>query len=225
MLSMVAEVTGQAMGIALSPVPLACIVLILLSERALAAGTAFAVGWLSALAFFTVIVAMVAGVSADDYPDETEYGANLFQLAVGIVLLGLALKNFVQRPRAGEEPQRPAILDRMTSLSPGAALVTGAATAIGNLKNVPFVISAGALIGAYSAGGGEIIVTSLVFAAIASASVFIPLIVVALAGTDRTVPHLARLEIWLVKNLKMILAVVLSIIGIVMISAAIPAIG
>lgn len=225
MLGVVGEVTGQAMGIALSPVPLACIVLILLSDRALAAGAAFAVGWSTSLAVVTALVALLTGVSAEDYPEETDYGANLFQLAVGIMLLGLALKNFLQRPRAGDVPKRPAILDRMTSLSASASLVTGAGAALGNVKNIPFVLSAGAVIGASSLGRGQVIGASMVFAALASASVIVPLVVVAILGTKRTAPQLARLEAWLVSHLKIILAIVLSIIGVVMISLALPAIG
>ena len=62
MSDLVAELVPIAVAIALSPFPVIPVVLLLLTERALANGGSFLAGWFGGLLGLTAIVALLAGV-------------------------------------------------------------------------------------------------------------------------------------------------------------------
>nr|WP_272955064.1 GAP family protein [Kribbella shirazensis] len=214
----VGAVLPQALAIALSPVPLVCILLTLMSPRPVRAALCFAVGWYCALAVATTLVAALTDTVADYNEETARDGVDVIRLAVGVLFAVLAVRYWRARPEAGEPPNRPRIFDRISTLSAGGLVVTGAVAALANLKNLPLVLSAGSYIGATDLAAGSTIAASLAFVTAASLTVLLPIPVVLLVGAARITPALKSLETWLLTNLNTITAGILVLIAVVLIS-------
>jgi hypothetical protein len=213
----IGAVLPQAMGIALSPVPMVCIVLVLMSNRAIRSGLSFAVGWVVALTIATGLVVLLTDVAADDGTEAARDGVDFVQLAVGVLFAVLAVRYWRKRPPPGETPPRPAIVEKITTLSGPALVLAGAGAALANIKNVPLIIGAGSRIGGSGLPVGQEIGAAALFVIAASLTVLLPLLAVVLAGAERSAPTLAALEDWLLVNLNTILVVLLAVLSVVMI--------
>jgi hypothetical protein len=205
------------MAIALSPVPVVCIVLVLMSAQPVRAGLCFAAGWLGALTIAIGLVAWLTDAVADDNEKAARDGIDLVQLAVGVLFAVLAVRYWRQRPAPGRPPPRPAIVDRIATLSEPALVLAGAAAALANLKNLPLVLSAGSYIGGAGLDPGPLIGTVAVFVTVASLSVLAPLPAVVMIGPQRSARGLKTLETWLLTNLNTITVVLLLILAAVLI--------
>lgn len=213
----VGAVLPQAMAIALSPVPVICIVLVLLSARPVRAGLCFAAGWLAALTIAIGLVAWLTDAVADDNEKAARDGIDLVQLAVGVLFAALAVRYWRQRPAPGAPPPRPAIVDRIASLSAPALVLAGAAAALANVKNLPLVLSAGSYLGGAGLDPGPLIGAVAVFVTVASLSVLAPLPAVVMIGPQKSARGLKTLETWLLTNLNTITVVLLLILAAVLI--------
>lgn len=213
----IGAVLPQAMAIALSPVPMVCIVLVLMSTRPVRAGLCFAVGWVGALAIATGLVAGFTDAVAEDNGEAARDGVDLVQLAVGVLFAILAVRYWRKRPEPGAPPPRPAVVDRIVTLSAPALVLTGAAAVLANVKNLPLVLSAGSYIGGADLGAGSVIGAVAVFVTVASLTVLLPLLTVAVIGAERSAPTLKALETWLLTNLNTITIVLLTVLAAVMI--------
>ncbi|MEV5966549.1 GAP family protein [Kribbella sp. NPDC051952] len=213
----VGAVLPQALGIALSPVPMVCIVLVLMSGNPIRAGLSFVVGWCGALAIATGIVVLLTDAVTDDGSESARDGVDIVKLAVGVVFAVLAVRYWRKRPPPGEPPPRPAIVEKILTMSGLGLVLTGAGAALANIKNLPLIISSGSQIGGSGLTGGQEIGAAVVFVVVASLTVLVPLIAVAVVGAERSAAPLAALEQWLVGNLNTILVVLLTVLAAVMI--------
>jgi hypothetical protein len=205
------------MAIALSPVPMVCIVLVLMSAQPVRAGLCFAAGWLGALTIAIGLVAWLTDAVADDHEEAARDGTALLQLAVGVLFAALAVRYWRKRPAPGAPPPRPAIVDRIATLSAPGLVVTGAATALANLKNLPLVLSAGSYIGGSGLAPGPLIGAAAVFVSAASLTVLVPVLAVAISGPEKSARSLKMLETWLLTNLNTITVVLLLVLATVLI--------
>lgn len=210
-------VLPQALGIALSPVPMVCIVLVLMSSRPVRAGLGFVVGWAGALAVATGLVAALTETVADADAEGARSGVDVVQLALGLLFAFLAVRYWRKRPAPGEPVDRPEIVDRISTLSGPALLLAGAGAALANFKNLPLVLSAGTYIGGTAPDIGQLVGATAVFVIAASLSVLLPLLAVAAVGAERSAPTLKALEDWLLTNLNTILVVLLLVLAAVLI--------
>ena len=213
----VGEVLPQAMAIALSPVPMVCIVLVLMSPRPVRAGLSFALGWIGALAIAVGLVAWLTDTVAADDGEAARDGVDLVQLAVGLLFAFLAVRYWRRRPEPGVPPPRPAIVDRIVTMSAPALVLTGAAAVVANFKNLPLVLSAGTYIGGSGPDPGPVMAAAAVFVAVASLTVLGPLLTVVVIGAERSARTLKSLEAWLLTNLNTITIVLLVVLSTVMI--------
>src|SRR3954468_1399118 len=101
------------MGIALSPVPMICIVLVLMSSGPIRAGLSFFAGWTVALAIATGLVVTLTDVVAEDGGEGARDGVDIVKLAIGMLFAVLAVRYWRKRPSPGEPPPRPAIVDKI----------------------------------------------------------------------------------------------------------------
>ncbi|WP_329000303.1 GAP family protein [Kribbella sp. NBC_00709] len=208
----VGAVLPQAMAIALSPVPMICIVLVLLSDRPVRAGLCFAAGWLGALTIAVGLVAWFTDTVAEGHEEGARDGVDVVQLAVGILFGILAVRYWRKRPAPGTSPPRPAVVDRIATMSGPGLVLTGAAAALANVKNLPLVLSAGSLLGGAALGTAESIVAVAIFIVAASLTVLGPLVAVVLTGPDRSARSLRSVEAWLLANLNTITVVLLAVL-------------
>jgi len=213
----VGAILPQALAIALSPVPMICIVLVLLSPRPVRAGMSFAAGWVGALAIAVGLVAWLTDTVAEDNGEAARDGVDLVQLGVGVLFAVLAVKYWRRRPSPGEPPPRPAVVDRIVTMSAPALVLTGAAAVVANVKNLPLVLSAGSYIGGAGLGPGSVVGAAAVFVTTASLSVLLPLLAVVVIGAEKSARTLRSLEEWLLANLNTITVVLLVVLAAVMI--------
>jgi len=221
------EVVGQllspAVGVALSPLPIVGVILMLLSPKARVNGPAFVIGWLAGMALVIGLILVFADPSdltdSDDAPSTT---AGIIYLALGVLLLLLAAKQWKSRPREGAEPVMPKWMAGIDKVTPLVALGLGAFLSGLNPKNLIFDIAAGTTIASADLSNSEQIVAAAIFMIIASITVAGPVIWFLIAG-DKAKGTLDSLRGWLVQNNAVIMSVLFLILGASMLGKALPA--
>lgn len=212
-----------AVGVMLSPLPIVGVILMLLSTKAKVNGPMFLLGWLAGLAI------VVGGVVAFVNPDELNQSDGspstlngLLHLALGILLLLLAVKQLKGRPQQGEEPAMPKWMAKMQDASPLFAFGMGAFLSGLNPKNLILGIAAAAAIVAGNLTSSQQIAAVLVFMVLASLTIGIPVLWYLAAG-ERAKAKLDTLRGWLVQYNWVIMCVLFLILGVKLIGDALPA--
>jgi threonine/homoserine/homoserine lactone efflux protein len=141
----IGSILPAAAAVALSPIPIVAIVLMLDSARARINGPAFALGWVAGLTVVSVVVVFVAAGSSD--PDSSAAtGVNGVQVAIGVLFLVMAARQWRKRPKDGESPELPKWMATVDSISPVKALGLGVALSALNPKNLALTAAASASI-------------------------------------------------------------------------------
>jgi threonine/homoserine/homoserine lactone efflux protein len=209
-----------AIGIALSPFPIVAVVLMLVTPRGHLNGPAFVVGWLVGLAIVGAIALSVlegADASSDGGPATWVSWLNL---ALGVLLLLLGVRQFRGRPRAGDAVATPKWMGALDTFSPAKAAGAGVLLSSLNPKNLLLAVAGAAAIAEVGISTGDEIVAWLVFMLVASISVGAPVVVYFVMG-DRARPMLEKVMDWMAQNNAVIMAVLLLVIGVKLIGDAI----
>ena len=202
---------GLAAGIALSPIPVAAVILMLFSARARSNSLAFMVGWVVGIALVASLVTLIPGFESDDGEPSTTAG--WVKLALGALLLAAGVARWRSRPRSEEEAQVPHWMERIDELRPGAALGLGFVLSAVNPKNLLLAAAAGTTIAAATLGGGETAVVIAVFTLLAASTVLVPVFGYLIAGS-RLDPTLLRVKDWLLANNAAVMAVLFLVLGV-----------
>jgi threonine/homoserine/homoserine lactone efflux protein len=195
---------------AVSPLPLVVLLVVLLTSRAVPNGVAFACGWATAL--LLVGAATVTLVGAGAGLDERGSVVSTLEVIVGLLLLLLAVRQWSRRPRAGAEavvPRWLLVADRST---PRRAFAIGAVLVLANPKNLTLTVAAAAAIAGAEAGTGPRVWDLVLFAALGSLGLAVPLTLRVVLGS-RAAGLLSRWRRWLVRHGTPIACVVLALIG------------
>lgn len=222
MSGVIGDVLGPAVGILLSPLPIVGMILMLLSPKAKQNGPAFAAGWVLGLLAVVTIVLLVAdpaGIEDSSSDPSTWKGVVFLLLGIGLILL--ALKQWQQRPKEGEEPELPNWMAGVDKMTPAVALGLGALLSGLNPKNLMLDIAAGLSIASADISNAEKIFSMLVFVVIASLAIVGLVIWYLLAGT-KAEATLNSLRGWLVQYNPVIMAVLLLVLGANLIGKALP---
>jgi len=207
----IGQVIGLAVGIAISPVPIAAVILMMFSGRARANSAAFMVAWIAGIAVVTTVVTLIPGLEADD--GEPGTAAGWVKLVLGLLLVLVALRQWRSRPQAGDEPELPGWMARIDTMKSGAAFGLGFLLSAVNPKNLLLGIAAGAAIGSAGLAGGEIAVVITAFTLLAAVTVIVPVVGFLLAG-DRMDRTLDATKDWLIRNNSVVMAVLLVVLGV-----------
>ena len=114
----IGDLLPAAVGAAISPFPIIAIVLMLVSPRGRVNGPAFLVGWLVGVGLGGAILLALAGsASANDDGQPADW-VSWLKLALGVLLLLLALKQWRGRPHGDEEPVTPKWMGELDSFAP-----------------------------------------------------------------------------------------------------------
>ena len=170
----IGAVLPAAVGVAVSPIPIIAVVLMLTSAKARVNGPAFVLGWLAGLGVVGAIVLLVAGSAGSGSPREPAAWSSWLKLALGLLLLVVAARQFRSRPRAGQEPELPKWMARVDRITPVAAAGFAVALSGANPKNLLLSISAATAIADTGVAGAQQVLAYVVFAVIASLGVGIP---------------------------------------------------
>ena len=130
-----------AAGVALSPIPIAAVILMVLSLHPGVGGRLFVVGWAVGLLVALVVLALVIGLLG-----LAEAGrGGLVRIVLGVLLLVFAAERAGAGRSAGYDPEAPAWVAGLDRLSPDRALAMGVVQAALDPRKV-VVIAAVALL-------------------------------------------------------------------------------
>ena len=219
----IGELLPLAVAIAISVTTIITTALMLLSPKAKSRTVGLMVGCVvgvgGAVALFMLL--------ADLLPSQDSGGSSLvvsaIKIVVGVLLVVLALRQWRGRPAGGDQAELPNWMAGVDSMTPGKALVLGLLLSAVVPKNLLLALSAGLIVGEAGFSGGQAAVVIVLFTALATSTVAVP-VVAHLVASARLRGPFERLREWLVENNVTIMVVALFVIGVVMIGNSIASI-
>jgi len=202
--------------VAISPLPIIAVILMLFSAQARVNGPMFLLGWVIGLALVSAVVyglASGAGASSDVSASK---GISWVKIALGVVLLVLAVRKWRTRPATPQSASMPKWMAGIDTFTAGKSLGLGALLSSVNPKNL--ILTAGAAAGLAQLGlpGREATVSLVVFVALASTSIAVPVLYYLLGG-QRAQALLDEVKSWLTVNNGAVMAVLLVVFGAVLV--------
>lgn len=201
---------GYAIGIAVSPIPIAAVILMLFSGRARINSVSFMVAWVFGIALVTTVVVLIPGLEADNSgPSDT---TGWIKLALAVLLLLAGVKQWRGRPGPDDEAPVPGWMAKIDELKPGASFGLGFLLSALNPKNLLLAVAAGVSVAALPLSSGETVGAIVVFTVIAAITVLVPVIGYLVAG-ERLDPTLDHTKAWLIDNNTAVMAVLFVVFG------------
>lgn len=209
---MIGGILPTAAGVAIGVMPVIALILMLITPRARSNGLAFLAGWLLgliAVGRVVLVIANAAGVSGSGGSSTAAYAV---KLALGILFLLLAVKQWRSRPAPGEEAPAPRWMAALDTFGPGKSLGLGAALAGANPKNLVLTVAAAVSIAQSGLPGGQQVAVLAVFIGLGSVTVAAPLVTYFAMG-KRAAGILSDWKTWLSVNNTTIMFVLLLVFG------------
>jgi threonine/homoserine/homoserine lactone efflux protein len=218
----IGQVLSFGVGVALSPVPIIAVVLMLATPRGRVNGLAFLAGWVVGLVVVGTVVLLAASGG-----DASEAGApadwvSILKLVLGVLLIGLAVKQWRGRPRGDEVPELPTWMKTVDTFTPTRSAGIAVALSAVNPKNLILTVGAAAAIAQTGAGAGGQAVALAVFVVLGTLGVGVPVAISVFMG-ERSTRLLRELHDWMARENATIMAVVCLVIGAKLIGDAITA--
>lgn len=201
----------SAVGVALSPVPIIAVILMLGTPRARSNGLAFAAGWMAGLIVVSLVVLLAA--SGSNHADSGKSTAvSSITLALGVLFLAMAAKQWRSRPKPGVETPVPKWMEAIDQFSPIKSIGFGGMLSGVNPKNLALTVAAAASIAQAGLSSGGTTVAVTVFVLIGSFTVAGP-VTFYVALTDRASGPLAQIKQFMSDHNAVIMMIVLFVLG------------
>lgn len=200
----------MSVGVALSPLPIAAILIILMSARAVINAPAFLLGWMAGILTIGLVVSLMPGLlTARGEPSQF---SGLIRVALGVALLLLAGRQWRLRPGPGAAVKVPRMLTRLDSLGVMQSLITGFLLSAIHPKNLILNAAGAAAIDANLLDSGMQYIALVIFTLIASMGITMP--IAAYLISRRVVgAMLGRWKDWLIRNNVHVIVVLLLILS------------
>jgi hypothetical protein len=216
----IGELLPLAVAIAISVTTIITTVLMLLSPNAKSRTVCLLLGCVVGVAGAVALFTLLADLLPTQDTGGPSLAASLIKMVVGMLLVILALRQWRGRPAVGDRAELPNWMAEVDSMRPENALVLGLLLSAVVPKNLLIALSAGLIIGEAGFRGGHAAVVIVLFTAIATSTVAVP-VVAHLVASARMRGPFERLREWLVENNVTIMVVLLLVIGVVMIGNSI----
>ena len=216
----IGDVLPLALGVAISPVPIMAAILMLLSPRAKGTGVGFLLGWVAGIVVAVTAFTLISSFLPDEDSDASKPVQGTIKLALGVLLVLLAARQWRGRPKDDAEPAMPKWMAATDTLTSVKTLGLGFLLSALNPKNLIMSAGAGVIIGGGALSGGEVAAVIAVYTLLAASTVGVP-VVAYLVASDRMAAPLEALRGWLVRENAVVMAVLLLVIGVVMIGKGI----
>jgi hypothetical protein len=203
----VGQILGEAVGVAISPVPIIAVILMLFSSAAARNSVAFVIGWVTGLAAVGLVV-LALGIGTDSGSDS----GGIFMLLIGVLFIFLGVKSWRGRPQPGEEAKTPSWMASIDSLSTIKALGMGLLLTVPNPKNAGLTIAASASIGSSGLDTGEELAVLAIYILLASLTIFLPVLYFFFAR-EKAQSVLDSTKVWLINNNNTVMAVLFVVLG------------
>jgi hypothetical protein len=211
------DLLPAALGIVLSPLPIAAVILMLFSARAKTNGIAFVAGWVVGL--LVVGGAMLLfGSGSTGTASEPSQTSLVIQALLGLLLLAAAAKQWRGFNARSEEPDMPAWMRTIDDFSAGKSVVVAALLSGVNPKNLALNAAGVLVITQAGMSSDQEWIALIVFVALASLSVALPVLYY-LIGGQNSKAALDRMKVWLVANNSAVMAVLLLVFGVKLLAA------
>ncbi|WP_141578841.1 GAP family protein [Actinomadura sp. WMMA1423] len=208
----IGQVLSYGVGVALSPFPIIGVVLMLATPRARSNGPALLLGWVLGLSLVGAIVLLVSGGAGPSDQGQPAVWASALDLALGVLLLWVAVKEWRGRPRGDEEVSLPKWMRTVDSFTPVKAGVLGIVLSALNPKNLLLVIAAAAAIARTGTSGGAQAAALAVFVVIGALGTGAP-VVLYFVLKERSQHILDDLRLWMERHDSAILTVICLILA------------
>ena len=202
----------MAVGVAVSPLPIIAVVIMLTTPRAGLDGLAFVGGWLAALAVAGTILLLIGGSLSASQAGKPAAWESWVDIALGIALIGVGVREFRGRPRGNEPAPVPRWMAKVDRIQPVAALGLGALLAGVNPKNLLLIAGGAVAVAKTGIAGSQQVIAYVVFAVIAAIGVAAPVVIYFAMG-ERSADLLARLRNWMSRENAVILSVLCVLIA------------
>lgn len=216
----IGQVLSFGVGVALSPIPIIGVVLMLGTPQARANGLAFIAGWIFGLAVVGTIVLLAAsGAGASNSGAPADW-VSIVKLALGVLLVIIAVRQWHARPRGSAEPELPGWMKTIDTFTPPKAAGMAVLLSAVNPKNLLLVVGAAAAIAQTGASTVDQAVALLVFVLLGTLGPGIPVAIYFLMR-ERAAAILEGMRGWMARENATIMAVLCSVIGAKLIGDAI----
>jgi threonine/homoserine/homoserine lactone efflux protein len=216
----IGETLPLGLGIALNPI--AIVVAVVISSSTIAAwksGFAFTCGWVLGLTVLLVITALIVQAQSLADPESTRTIVDVGKLAFGLMfILGAAWS--LRRPRRQDALVSPRLKELVDEGGVGRSFVLGIFLSDFSLKNLALVAAAGSVIGQAGLGNRGVVLVSGIFVVICTIGIVAPLLV-RLFGSERGNQLLANWREWLERNVTVLTAGVMIVIGLQLVAQGI----
>jgi Na+/melibiose symporter-like transporter len=214
------ELLPLAVAIAISITTIITTVLMLLSPKAKSRTVSLMVGCVVGVGGAVALFALLAGLLPTQDSGGSSLVAAVINMVVGVLLVVLAVRQWRERPARGGQAELPKWMAEVASMTPSKALVLGLLLSAVVPKNLLLALSAGVIVGEAGLSVGEASAVIVVFTAIATSTVAVPVFAHLVAPARMRGPF-ERLREWLVENNVTIMVLLLLMIGVVMIGNSI----
>ena len=220
MIHAIGEILPLAIGIAISPLPIIAVILMLTTPKARTNGPAFLAGWLLGLVVVAGVVLVVTDAAGAASSSDRSRLVSAIVLALGLVLLVLAWRQYKGRPEPGEEAPAPKWMKALDGFTATRSLSVGALFSGVKPKNLILTAAAAASIAQSGIAGPQQVVVLLVLLLVGSVGIIVPVAVYFAMG-DRAEPLLDGWKTWLSANNATVMIVLFLVFGVVLIGKGI----
>ena len=207
------EATGNAIpvavGIAISPLAVAALMVMLLTPKAGLNAPSFLLGWLLGFVIIGFLAHFIPGFEVSS--DKPGMLAGVVRLVLGLVLLLLALWQFRRQADFGEEKTQR-FLGRINDMNAGHSVLAGLLLTAGHPKNLPLIAAGVAAIGRYNLDILSEILAFLIFTMVSSVTLVLPMMLFFLAR-HRVEIIFGHWKSWLIRNNDIIVLLLLLVFG------------
>lgn len=206
-----------ALGLLVVSMPMAVIVLVMITAGAHRGAASFLLGWvlgISAVVAVTIVIADYSFAESESASESAQISvwSSVIRIVLGLVLFGLAFKQWRARPRDGSDPTVPKWMKSIDGLTPRKAFGLAFLSAAVNPKNAALAVSGAATIAVATNVVAQQIVAAVIFTIIASVGIASPILVKVFSG-KRADDILVSAKAWMTANNAVMMAVILAILG------------
>jgi len=206
-----------ALGLLVVSMPMAVIVLVMITAGAHRGVASFLLGWVLGISAVVAVTIVIADYSFAESESESESAqssvwSSVVRIVLGLVLFGLAFKQWRARPRDGSDPTVPKWMKSIDGLTPRKAFGLAFLSAAVNPKNAALAVSGAATIAVATNVVAQQIVAAVIFTIIASVGIASPILVKVFSG-KRADDILVSAKAWMTANNAVMMAVILAILG------------
>jgi hypothetical protein len=192
-------------------------VLILFSNRATVNGLSFLFGWVLGLAVVGTAVYLFADAANAATDTTTSDTISWGHVLLGVLLIGLARRNFAKRAAPGETEALPKWMATVETITPVKAVGLAIVLAVVNPKNLILAVGACAGLGQLGLSTGDAVVAIAVFVVVSSLPILFA-VGYELVGGDKAHQTLDHMKAWMTEHNHAVMAVLFLVFGVVLIA-------